>query len=293
MKNPNPIIPPGMDLDKSNRGRSNMRIAVVVIVMVHIALFGGILFNACSQKDDDATDNTQPEENRIVQNTPPDIPSPGEETTGIDPLPAVGAPVGGQTPDPFSGTDGGVGSLPPTAGDIGSSSLTRADTGTDATPDFPTLPPAVGTGGATEFSSTSSSTVGAEHTILSGEHFTSIAKKYDVSIRAIQDANPTLDSRHLQIGQKVKIPTSATAPVTESSASTLEANEYVIKRGDSLSTIAQRHKTSVKALREANNLKTDLILAGKKLKLPPGSKFSQSAFSTDAGGFTTPPPGTE
>ena len=291
MKNPNPIIPPGMNLDKSNRGRSNMRIAVVVIVMVHIALFGGILFNACSQKDDDATDNTQPEENRIVQNTPPNIPSPGEEATGIDPLPAVGAPVGGQAPDTFSGTGGGVGSLPPAAGDIGLSSLTRADTGT--TSDFPALPPAVGTDAATEVPSTSSSTVGAEHTILSGEHFTSIAKKYDVSIRAIQDANPTLDSRHLQIGQKVKIPTSTTAPVTESSASTLGANEYVIKRGDSLSTIAQRHKTSVKALREANNLKTDLILAGEKLKLPPGSKFSQPAFSTDAGGFTTPPPGTE
>ena len=48
MKNPNPIIPPGMNLDKSRRGRSNMRIAVVVIVLVHIALFGGILFNACS-----------------------------------------------------------------------------------------------------------------------------------------------------------------------------------------------------------------------------------------------------
>ena len=114
-----------------------------------------------------------------------------------------------------------------------------------------------------------------------------------MSVRAIQNANPTLDSRHLQIGRKVKIPAPTAAPITGSSVSILGANEYVIKRGDSLSTIAQRYKTSVKALREANNLKTDLILAGEKLKLPPGSKFSQPAFSTDAGGFTTPPPGTE
>ncbi len=48
MKNPNPIIPPGMNLDKSRRGRSNMRIAVVVIVMVHIALFG-LHFVLCLQ----------------------------------------------------------------------------------------------------------------------------------------------------------------------------------------------------------------------------------------------------
>jgi len=284
MKNPNPIIPPGMNLDKSNRGRSNMRIAVVVIVMVHIALFGGILFNACSQKDDDAVENAKPEENKIVHNTPPDIPSPGEEANGISPLPAVGAPVGEQSSDPFSGTGSGVASLPSAAGDIGLSSSSGAS-------EFSALPPAVDAGKETEPSSAPSFTVTTEHTILSGEHFTSIANKYGVSVRAIQNVNPTLDSRHLKIGQQVKIP--APAPITESAAAILAADEYVIKRGDSLSTIAQRHGTSVKALRETNNLKTDLILAGEKLKLPPGSSFSQPASSTGSDGITTPLPGTE
>ncbi len=290
MKNPNPIIPPGMNLDKSRRGRSNMRIAVVVIVMVHIALFGGILFNACSQKDDGAVENAEPEENKIARNTPPDIPSPGKEVTDAGPLSSVGVPAGEQASGPFSGTGGG--SLPSAAGDIGLSSSTGADTGTDVTSDFPTLPPAVGTSGATEHSSALSSTVGTEHTILSGEHFTSIAKKYGVTVRAIQNANLTLDSRHLQIGQKVKIPASAAAPVAGSAVAILAADEYVIKRGDSLSTIAQRHGTSVKALRAANNLKTDLILAGEKLKLPPESRFSTPASSTGTGSFL-PPPGTE
>ncbi|MDP6036061.1 MAG: hypothetical protein QGG55_08445, partial [Verrucomicrobiota bacterium] len=117
MKNPNPIIPPGMNLDKSRRGRSNMRIAVVVIVMVHIALFGGILFNACSQKDDGAVENAEPEENKIARNTPPDIPSPGKEVTDAGPLSSVGVPAGEQASGPFSGTGGG--SLPSAAGDIG------------------------------------------------------------------------------------------------------------------------------------------------------------------------------
>ncbi len=288
MKNPNPIIPPGMNLDKSRRGRSNMRIAVIAIVLVHMALFGGILFNACSQKDDGAADNTVPEENRIVQNMPPDIPSPAKEATGSDPLPAVG----GQPSDPFSGTGGGVDSLPPAAGGNGLSLSTG--TGTDAAFDPPALSPTVGAGEATGPSAASSSTVGTEHTILSGEHFTSIAKKYGVSVRSIQNANPALDSRHLKIGQKVNIPTpTVAAPVAESAASASAGDEYVIQRGDSLSTIAQRHGTSVKALREANNLKTDLILAGEKLELPPGSKFSRPTSSTGVGGFTDPPPGTE
>ena len=201
MKNPNPIIPPGMNLDKSNRGRSNMRIAVVVIVMVHIALFGGILFNACSQKDDGISDNTPPPENKITRKTPPDIPSPGEETTGGSPLSREVADTGGQTSDLFSGTGGGVDSLPPSTGDIGSSP--SAVPSTDVASDFPVLPPAVDTDRAPGLADASSSTALTEHTILSGEHFTSIAKKYKVSVRAIQNANPTIDSRHLQIGQKV------------------------------------------------------------------------------------------
>jgi LysM repeat protein len=292
MKNPNPIIPPGMNLDKSRRGRSNMRIAVVVIVMVHIALFGGILFNACSQKDDGAVENAEPEENKIARNTPPDIPSPGKEVTDAGPLSSVGVPAGEQASGPFSGTGGG--SLPSAAGDIGLSSSTGADTGTDVTSDFPTLPPAVGTSGATEHSSALSSTVGTEHTILSGEHFTSIAKKYGVTVRAIQNANLTLDSRRLRIGQKVKIPPpTVVASSVGTDAVPLAVDEYVIQRGDSLSTIALRHSTTVKALRAANNLRTDLILAGEKLKLPPSSRFSNPTPSTGTGGFPASLPGTE
>jgi len=256
-------------------------------------LFGGILFNACSQKDDGVADNTEPKESKIAQNTPPDIPSPGEEATGTDLLPAADTSVGGQTPDPFSGTGGGVGSLPPAAGDIGSSASSGA--GTDDTSVFLALPPAVGKGGATKPAITASSpTTVTEHTILSGDHFTSIAKKYGVTVRAIQDVNPSLDSRHLQIGQIVKIPAAAaTSSTAEQTAAPLATDEYVIQRGDSLSVIAQRHGTTVKALRAANNLKTDLILAGEKLKLPPGSRFNAPASSTGTGSFLPPPPGTE
>jgi len=261
---------------------------------VHVALFGGILFNACSQKDDDVADNAQPEEDKITQNTPPDIPSPGGGAMDVDQLPTDGTTAGTQTSDPFSGTDGGVDPLPPPGGDIGSLSSTGVGAGTDDTSGLPAFPPAVGTGGATEPPSALSSTAGTEHTILSGEHFTSIAKKYGVTVRAIQEANPLLDSRRLQVGQQVKIPAlTAAAPAAGGAALPLATDEYVIKRGDSLSTIAQRHGTSVKALREANNLKADLILTGKKLKLPPGSRFSQPASSAGAGGFTAPPPGTE
>ncbi len=50
---------------------------------------------------------------------------------------------------------------------------------------------------------------------------------------------------------------------------------YVIKTGDTLIRIAKDHHITVQAIKAANGLKTDRILAGKKLKLPsattPGS----------------------
>jgi LysM repeat protein len=45
---------------------------------------------------------------------------------------------------------------------------------------------------------------------------------------------------------------------------------YVVKTGDSLTKIARAHGTTVRAMRAANNLKTDRILVGQKLKVPAG-----------------------
>lgn len=43
---------------------------------------------------------------------------------------------------------------------------------------------------------------------------------------------------------------------------------YEVKRGDTLTRIARNHGTTPKAIRAANGLKTDRILAGQKLKVP-------------------------
>lgn len=43
---------------------------------------------------------------------------------------------------------------------------------------------------------------------------------------------------------------------------------YVVKSGDTLSRIAKTHGTTVKAIEAANNLSSDRILVGAKLKIP-------------------------
>lgn len=47
-----------------------------------------------------------------------------------------------------------------------------------------------------------------------------------------------------------------------------KARTYTVKKGDTLGAIARRNGTSVKALKRANNLKSDLIHINQKLTVP-------------------------
>jgi LysM repeat protein len=109
-----------------------------------------------------------------------------------------------------------------------------------------------------------------EHTVLKGESFSTIGKKFGVSVKAIGDANPGVDSARLKIGQRLIIPPSI--PKAPDSTGTVPMAEgetlYEVKSGDSLSKIAKDHGTTVKAIQSANNLSTTRILVGQKLKIP-------------------------
>ena len=118
---------------------------------------------------------------------------------------------------------------------------------------------------------------GQEYTIVKGDTFSGIAKNYPgVTARMIQNANPNVDPTRLRIGQKIQIPAPSvnapSSPATSSSAfDSTGGNIYTVKSGDTLSAIARREHTSVKALRSANNLITDRIRVGQKLKIPSAS----------------------
>ena len=114
-----------------------------------------------------------------------------------------------------------------------------------------------------------------EYVIVKGDTFEKIAKAHGVTTKAIQDANPGVDSKKLKINQKINIPAAAaTASVSSPTASVPAVAEtsgeqiYKVKSGDSLTTIAKHFGVTVKALRSANSLTTDKIKVGDKLKVP-------------------------
>ncbi|MCP5538081.1 MAG: LysM peptidoglycan-binding domain-containing protein [Akkermansiaceae bacterium] len=67
---------------------------------------------------------------------------------------------------------------------------------------------------------------------------------------------------------------SASAPGSTSAAGT-----YIVKKGDILTRIAYRHKTSVAAIMKANGLRNDRITIGQKLRIP-GAAAAPAASSS-------------
>lgn len=66
----------------------------------------------------------------------------------------------------------------------------------------------------------------------------------------------------IYIGQKLTIPGEAKEAVQQTFIN------HTVVSGDTLSGIAKRYNTSVNQIKQANNLKSDLIRIGQVLKIP-------------------------
>jgi LysM repeat protein len=129
---------------------------------------------------------------------------------------------------------------------------------------------------------------GTEYVVVKGDSFAKIAKKFDVSVKAIQAANPGIEPTKLKVGQKLSIPASSggasASAMTGGPASTgsgVAGETYTVKSSDTLTKIAKMHGTTIKAIRAENNLTTDHIKVGQKLKIP---------AKTEAAAPVAPPP---
>jgi LysM repeat protein len=138
----------------------------------------------------------------------------------------------------------------------------------------------------------------SEYKVQRGDTFSTIAKKFHITTKAITDANPGVDPTKLQIGQTLHIPASTvTAPTGSNGTSLTEpaAGEqiYTVQSGDTLIGIAAKFKVTVKALRSLNDLTTDKIKVGQKLKIPAKAVSTNAApaTTTTAPATTTAPTG--
>lgn len=111
------------------------------------------------------------------------------------------------------------------------------------------------------------------YTVKSGDSLWSIARKFGITVDELKNAN-NLSSNLLSVGQNLIIPGKDLDATDE---------EYVVKKGDSLYSIAKKYNTSVDNLKSINNIITDSLAIGQIIKLPSTSNVASDTHIVKKG----------
>ncbi len=121
------------------------------------------------------------------------------------------------------------------------------------------------------------------YVVKPGDTLSGIAWRYGVSLSALARANGLTTRSFVYVGQRLRIPgrgPASSSPTSPPNAGT--SRVYIVRRGDTLSTIAARFGVSLSALIRANSIRNpSLIYVGQRLVIPARSGYSASP----------PPPG--
>ncbi len=112
------------------------------------------------------------------------------------------------------------------------------------------------------------------HKVQRGESLSVIASQYNKSIAEIKDYND-LKTTTLFVGQQLKL-SEQQKPVlvvverkkSQQNNKVIKAQTHKVKRGESLSAIAQKYASTTAQLKQYNNLKSTSLLIGQKIKIP-------------------------
>ena len=107
------------------------------------------------------------------------------------------------------------------------------------------------------------------HVVSRGDTLWDLARIYDTSMHAIQSINGLRSAHRLRVGQRLEIP--GKPPATRSSKKAADQKHvyHRVRRGETLSSIADRYKVSLAALQRANSIRNrHRIRAGQRLRIP-------------------------
>ncbi len=119
-----------------------------------------------------------------------------------------------------------------------------------------------------------------------GDYLSKISKKFNIRIDAIRKANPSIKKDVVFVGMKLKLPGNVDVgeqkmPVVKAQPAkktyTGATKEYVVKNGDTLGAIAYGNGINIRQLKALNNLTSDNLRIGQKLKIPAEKVVKKSA----------------
>jgi len=123
------------------------------------------------------------------------------------------------------------------------------------------------------------------YVVKSGDSLSVIASRFDLNVKDIMTLNGLKNENLVRIGQKLILPGKVNLGAPEPARSPARTAPpggalHEVKAGDTLSELAREYGTTTAALREANQLSSDVIKVGQKLIVPaakPGAAPSAPA----------------
>jgi membrane-bound lytic murein transglycosylase D len=117
------------------------------------------------------------------------------------------------------------------------------------------------------------------YTPVRGEKIDKVARRFSISVARLKEINSITNRNKLSAGQTLLVPLShndAVIPVFDEAPQAIESEEtaplrvasryiYAVKKGDTLASIAKRHKVSALQIKSLNNLRSNRLSSGQKL----------------------------
>ena len=113
-----------------------------------------------------------------------------------------------------------------------------------------------------------------DYIVKKGDSLYSIAKRYNTTVKDIVRLN-NLTSNNLAVGQQLIIAIDDNTTPTPTTY-----KDYVVQKGDSLWTIANKNNTTVDEIKRINNLTSNMLSIGQVLKLPTQDKVEEVEMYT-------------
>lgn len=118
------------------------------------------------------------------------------------------------------------------------------------------------------------------YVVKKGDTLWSIARAYGLTVDKLKSLN-NLTGNNLTIGDSLIVKDSSGN--SDSSSSVDNNKYYIVKKGDSLYSIARRNNMTVDELKSLNNLTSNILSIGQKLIISSGSKVSNNVYVVKKG----------
>ena len=112
------------------------------------------------------------------------------------------------------------------------------------------------------------------YTVKKGDSLWKIANKYNTTVEKLKSAN-NLKTNKLSVGQKLVIPSISVSPEV--------SDTYIVQKGDSLWSIANKFNMTVSKLKNLNNLTNNLLSIGQVLKIKDSFNNGKTTYTVQKG----------